>query len=182
MAPARRPCLLACAALAAAAVGAAGCGGSEDTGAAVPPTAIGALSAQGGRLLGGGPAAFRRQLAALRGHPVVVNQWASWCGPCRYEFPFFGRLAARYRGRVAFLGVNSNDSRDPARRFLAQRPVPYPSFFDPSASIARVFEGGAYWPTTAFYDAQGRRTKTHPGAYATERKLEQDVRRFALGA
>lgn len=40
--------------------------------------------------------AFKARLEALRGHPVVVNQWASWCGPCRYEFPFFQKLAGRY--------------------------------------------------------------------------------------
>jgi thiol-disulfide isomerase/thioredoxin len=107
---------------------------------------------------------------------VVVNQWASWCGPCRFEFPFFQHLARRYRGRVAFLGVNSNDSVDSARRFLRQFPTPYPSFEDGDSSVARVFKGGRAWPTTVFYDARGKLVEVHPGAYASERKLEEDIR------
>ncbi|MDP9377323.1 MAG: TlpA family protein disulfide reductase, partial [Actinomycetota bacterium] len=57
-----------------------------------------------------------------------MNQWASWCGPCRYEFPFFATLARRYEGEVAFLGVNSQDSREPALKFLKRQPVPFPHF------------------------------------------------------
>src|SRR5919106_4039195 len=71
------------------------------------PPELKALRAQANRLLDGGAEAFERRLRELGGHPVVVNQWASWCGPCRFEFPFFQRLARRYEGRVAFLGVDS---------------------------------------------------------------------------
>src|SRR5438105_2733372 len=74
-------------------------------------TALRGLSAQASELLDGGTAAFERRVSSLRRYPLVVNQWASWCGPCRYEFPFFQRLARRYRGRVAFLGVDSRDTR-----------------------------------------------------------------------
>jgi thiol-disulfide isomerase/thioredoxin len=131
-------------------------------------------------LLDGGPPAFRARLEALRGTPVVINQWASWCGPCRFEFPFFQRLAKRYVGRVAFLGVDSQDSRSGAREFLARFPVPYPQFYDKDASIARVFRAGRAWPTTAFYDAHGTLVLTHAGAYANEATLDEDIRRYAL--
>lgn len=105
----------------------AGCGGDpppvapadpppRDRGVQLPPE-LRALERQAGQLLDGGPEAFEARVAALRGHPVVVNQWASWCGPCRYEFPFFQRLASRYSGRVAFLGVNSQDARGDAEDF-----------------------------------------------------------------
>jgi cytochrome c biogenesis protein CcmG/thiol:disulfide interchange protein DsbE len=140
-----------------------------------------ALRAQANRLLDGGPEAFERRLRELRGHPVVVNQWASWCGPCRFEFPFFQRLARRYEGRVAFLGVDSQDARADAEEFLRELPVPFPSYYDKDASIARLFGGGRAWPTTAFYDASGKLTRTHLGAYASEAKLDEDVRRYALG-
>jgi thiol-disulfide isomerase/thioredoxin len=145
------------------------------------PRALAALERQGGQLLGGGRSGFQAQLAALRGHPVVVNQWASWCGPCRFEFPFLRRLASAHRGRVGFLGVDAQDNRADAEAFLRRMPVPYPSFFDESADAARVFKGGAAWPTTAFYDAAGKLAFTHIGAYATEAKLDQDIRRYALG-
>jgi cytochrome c biogenesis protein CcmG/thiol:disulfide interchange protein DsbE len=139
------------------------------------------LEAQSSQLLDGGAEAFERRLADLRGHPIVVNQWASWCGPCRFEFPFFQSLAAKYEGRVAFLGVNSQDSRDEAEEFLEEFPVPYPHYFDPDAEVARVFEGGRAWPTTAYYDAGGELVQTHEGAYADEASLESDIKRFALG-
>jgi cytochrome c biogenesis protein CcmG/thiol:disulfide interchange protein DsbE len=139
-----------------------------------------ALKRQANRLLDGGADAFEARLERLRGHPVVVNQWASWCGPCRYEFPFFQRLAARYRGRVAFLGVNSQDSKGDAEDFLDEFPVPFPHYSDKDASVARLFGGGRAWPTTAFYRADGELVKTHLGAYASQLKLEQDLRRDAL--
>lgn len=57
----------------------------------------------------------RSRLAALKGVPLVVNQWASWCPSCRVEFPFFRELADGYRERVAFLGLNSRDERGGGR-------------------------------------------------------------------
>jgi len=138
------------------------------------------LQRQANQLLDGGVDAFKARLAQLRGHPVVVNQWASWCGPCRFEFPFFARQATKYAGRIAFLGVDSQDSRDDAATFLKERPVPYPHYFDPDGSIARVFRGGRAFPTTVYYDASGKLVYTHIGGYATEAELEDDIRRYAL--
>jgi cytochrome c biogenesis protein CcmG, thiol:disulfide interchange protein DsbE len=158
----------------------AGCGSEPKAGATA--TSLSALGAQANQLLGGGPPAFQRQVRALRGHPIVVNQWASWCGPCRFEFPFLQRLAARYRGRVAFLGVDAQDNKGDAEAFLKQRPLPYPSYFDLDAQTARTFKGGLAWPTTAFYDERGRLVRTHPGAYASSAKLDEDIQRYALGA
>jgi cytochrome c biogenesis protein CcmG, thiol:disulfide interchange protein DsbE len=169
----------------------AGCGGEPSPVVeGAPPTAdrsvklppeLRALERQAGQLLDGGKDAFEARVAQLRGHPVVVNQWASWCGPCRFEFPFFQRLAAKYAGRVAFLGVNSQDSRGDAEDFLREFPVPFPHYYDKDTSVARVFGGGRAWPTTAFYDKDGNVVKTHLGAYASEAKLEEDIRRYALG-
>jgi cytochrome c biogenesis protein CcmG, thiol:disulfide interchange protein DsbE len=169
---------------------AAACGGPGRAGApsGSPPSreqaagALAALRAQANQLLSGGAPAFGRRLAVLRGHPVVVNQWASWCDPCRYEFPYFARLARKYQGRVAFLGVDSQDARAAGARFLKENPVPYPSYYDRDTSIARLFRGGFAWPTTAFYDASGKLTFTHAGAYATQAKLEVDIRRYGLHA
>jgi thiol-disulfide isomerase/thioredoxin len=162
----------------------AGCGGSapssEGTGPA-SPRALPQLKADAGKLFDGEVDAFRRRLGALRGNPVVVNQWASWCGPCRFEFPFFQKLARRYDGRVAFLGVDSQDQRKAAEKFLKEYPVPFPHYFDPDAKVARVFRGGQSWPTTAFYDAAGKLAFTHIGGYASFEKLDQDIREHALG-
>jgi thiol-disulfide isomerase/thioredoxin len=132
------------------------------------------------RLLASSPADFRRRVRDARG-PVVVNQWASWCGPCRFEFPMFQKLSERYRGRVTFLGVDAKDNDDDARQFLARYPTPYAHLKDPDAKIARVFRGGRSWPTTAYYDARGRLKYSHQGAYRDEPQLDGDIRRYALG-
>ncbi len=142
--------------------------------------ALAQLEAEAGQLLDAGPDAFRARLAELRGHPIVVNQWASWCGPCRFEFPFFRDQAEKLSGQVAFVGVNSQDSRSDAAEFLEQLPVPFPHFYDPDATVARVFRGGRSWPTTAFYNARGQLVFTHQGAYATEAKLAEDIQKYAL--
>ena len=65
---------------------------------------------------------------ALRGYPIVINAWASWCAPCRSEFGLFATASARYGRRVAFLGADTNDSAGDARAFLTQHPVSYPSY------------------------------------------------------
>ncbi|TMK63406.1 MAG: TlpA family protein disulfide reductase [Actinobacteria bacterium] len=169
----------------------AGCGSAAAPRSAAPsraaavralagsPPPLAALHAQANRLLGGGAAAFRARLAELRGHPVVVNKWASWCGPCRFEFPFFQRLGVQLGKRVAFLGVDAEDNDGDASGFLRRYPVTYPSYRDPDQKVARVFGATLAFPTTAFYDARGRLTFVHQGAYASEAKLREDIARYA---
>ena len=81
--------------------------------------------------------AYEKRIAALRGYPVVVNVWASWCGPCRFEFPTLQKLSAKYGKRVAFLGVNSEDSDDAAKTFLAEAPGPLPQLHRPGQGHQR---------------------------------------------
>jgi cytochrome c biogenesis protein CcmG/thiol:disulfide interchange protein DsbE len=145
------------------------------------PRPLAALYAQPGKLLPGGTAAFQKRLRALRGHPVLVNQWASWCGPCRAEFPWLQRLSATYGKRVAFLGVDSQDSDDAARTFLGEFQVPYPSYTDPDQEIGRLLQAARGLPDTSFYDAKGKLVYTRQGAYASQRDLAADIRRYALG-
>jgi len=144
------------------------------------PEPLADVHAQANTLIGGGPEAFRERLAELRGHPVVVNKWASWCGPCRAEFPDFQRSAVKHGKEVAFLGVNSNDNREEAHDFLSEYPVSYPSYEDPSGTVAQVFNGASAFPTTAFYDRAGKLAYIHQGQYLTGAKLEEDIARYAL--
>ncbi len=85
------------------------------------------------------PARPRVVLASLRGTPVLVNFWATWCVPCRKEMPLFAAADARLRGRVAIVGVDVKDNREAAARFLAARGARYPSAYDPEASTRRPF-------------------------------------------
>ena len=170
----------------------AGTGGSDQPKSAAPsaarvskelagaPAPLAKLHGQAGQLLGGGPGAFTARLAELRGYPVVVNKWASWCGPCRAEFPDFQKSSVKYGKRVAFLGVNGNDNHGDATRFLRRYPVSYPSYEDPSNTVAQVFNGVAAFPTTVFYDRRGKLAYIHQGQYLTGAKLEQDIERYAL--
>jgi cytochrome c biogenesis protein CcmG/thiol:disulfide interchange protein DsbE len=144
------------------------------------PPALAAVRDQANQLLDGGSDAFDQRLQELRGHPVVVNKWASWCGPCRYEFPWFQSLATHRGSRIAFLGVNSNDSDSTASQFLGELPLPYPSYSDPDLKIAQDLGGlPQAFPTTAFYDRNGKRVFSHPGVYRDEQDLIADVNRYA---
>jgi cytochrome c biogenesis protein CcmG, thiol:disulfide interchange protein DsbE len=143
------------------------------------PAPLAALYRQANELLPGGQAAYERRLAALRGYPVVVNLWASWCGPCRFEFPTLQKLSAAYGKRVAFFGVNSQDSDDAAKTFLEEAPVPYPSYTDGDQGIENSI-GGRGLPDTAFYDRAGQLCYLKQGPYTDHAELAADVRRFAL--
>jgi thiol-disulfide isomerase/thioredoxin len=125
--------------------------------------------------------ALDAKLAALGGVPVVVNQWASWCPPCRAEFPFFAELAERYRERVAFVGLNSRDERGAAEAFLEKHAVNYPSVYDETGDQARSIGAGASWPTTVFDDAEGTAVFIRRGSYVDATALEADIRQHALG-
>jgi cytochrome c biogenesis protein CcmG, thiol:disulfide interchange protein DsbE len=143
------------------------------------PAPLARLHSQSNELLDGGADAFERRLKQLRGHPVVVNKWASWCGPCRYEFPFFQRQAVKRAKKVAFVGVNSDDNDGDAKNFLQEYPVPFPSYTDPRLEVAAVFNGVQAFPTTAFYDSKGELAFVHQGNYASEAKLAEDIERYA---
>jgi cytochrome c biogenesis protein CcmG/thiol:disulfide interchange protein DsbE len=129
--------------------------------------------------IAGGRDAFESYIDKQHGKPVVVNKWASWCGPCRFEFPFFEDQAKKRKGQVVFVGVNSDDNRGDAEKFLAEHPVPYKHFEDPDQDIAASFNGVQGFPVTAFYRADGEREYVHYGAYASEEKLAEDIDRYA---
>jgi cytochrome c biogenesis protein CcmG/thiol:disulfide interchange protein DsbE len=157
---------------------ASGCGEDDAPRPRGVVSSPGALARQSSEILGGGEEAFATQRKALEGHPLVVNKWASWCGPCRFEFPFFRRLAKRLGDRIGFLGVNSRDSRKAAEDFLDEFPVPYPSFFDPKGKVARTFRGDRAFPTTAFYDRSGKLVFTKQGGYASESAVANDIAQY----
>jgi cytochrome c biogenesis protein CcmG, thiol:disulfide interchange protein DsbE len=143
------------------------------------PPPLAAVHNQAGELLGGGTGAFKQRLAQLKGHPVVVNKWAAWCGPCRQEFPVFQKLSVQYGKRVAFLGVDSQDNDGDAKTFLKQFPVSYPSYSDPHIKIAATMNAVGAWPTTVIYNSQGKIANTHFGPYTSDAALAADIKRYA---
>jgi thiol-disulfide isomerase/thioredoxin len=144
------------------------------------PPKLAALHDQSGQLLSGGQPAFEKRIRELRGYPIVVNKWASWCGPCRSEFPFFQSQSAKHGTKVAFLGVDANDGEDSAKQFLSELPIPYPSYVDPDQEIAKSIEAEVAFPSTAFYDKTGKRVFVRSGTYASEDDLAADIKRYAL--
>ncbi len=142
------------------------------------PAPLRELHSQSGRLLGG-YSELKARLAKLRGYPVVLNAWASWCPPCRAEFPIFSAASADYGRRVAFLGADVEDSAGEAGKFLAAHRVSYPSFQVSSPALEEIAPVRGT-PTTIFIDRSGRVAYTHTGGYETQVTLAQDIARYAL--
>lgn len=146
------------------------------------PPALAALHAQGGKLLDGGGRGLHARLAALKGYPVVIDKWASWCVPCREELPAFQRASAEYGKRVAFIGLDSGDTgRADAVAFSKSLPLSYPSFYDPSGSVGEQITDSSFTPVTVFIARDGKRY-IHQGQYPTVGKLREDIERYALNA
>jgi thiol-disulfide isomerase/thioredoxin len=108
-----------------------------------------------GELLGGG----QFDLGSLRGKVVVLNFWASWCGPCRVESPDFAQAyqATKAKG-VEFVGVDVKDGEQQARAFVANKKIGYPSLFDPNGKVTIRFRDfpPRGLPYTIVLDRQGR--------------------------
>jgi len=144
------------------------------------PAQLAALHDQSAQILYGGLPALRSRLAALRGTPLVVNKWASWCEPCRSEFGVFQRVSLARGRQVAFIGIDSADSAANARAFLRSFPVSYPSYFDAGGQAGVAITDSSFTPVTVFFNRNGGEY-IHQGPYLQAAKLERDVQRYALG-
>jgi thiol-disulfide isomerase/thioredoxin len=104
-------------------------------------------------------------LEAFRGRPVVLNFFGSWCPPCVRELPALEAMAQRYRGRVQFVGVTFNDTRESARGLLDRAGVTYPAAFDAKSDLAYDY-GIQGMPTTLFIGADGNLLEGKKGEFS----------------
>jgi cytochrome c biogenesis protein CcmG, thiol:disulfide interchange protein DsbE len=119
-------------------------------------------------------------LTSLRGSPVVLNFWATWCVPCREEMPDLEAVHADLGDRVRFVGINNRDTRRVARVFLRETGVTYPSGFDPRGQVAAAYEILGM-PTTILIRGDGTIAQKRTGA-VSERQLRRMIEEeFGVG-
>jgi cytochrome c biogenesis protein CcmG/thiol:disulfide interchange protein DsbE len=144
------------------------------------PQPLAALHTQANALLPGSRAALRTRLAALRGWPIVINKWTSWCQPCKAEVGAFQRVSLELGHRVAFIGIDSEDTpRTDPLGFLATSPLSYPSYYDPSGQLGTEATDSTFRPVTVIYDRAGGKY-IHQGAYPSAAKLRHDIELYGL--
>jgi thiol-disulfide isomerase/thioredoxin len=145
------------------------------------PAPLAALHDRANTLIPADKQKYSREIEGLAGHPIVVNKWASWCGPCRGEFPVLQSTSVKYGKRVAFVGLDASDSDADATKFLRHFPVTYPSLVDRNSHIAQSLGIGRSYPTTVYYDARGKVRYIHQGPYTSDAAFAADIERYALG-
>ncbi len=139
-------------------------GGTLQAGDEAPAFAAEPLGDEGGLL----------SLAELKGKPVVLNFWASWCVPCESEAPILNEAHRLYGNEVAFVGVNIKDSRSDALEFERNFDVPYESVRDEQGQIYSDY-GLTGQPETYLIDADGVVVEHIPGAIGDEAAFLQMV-------
>lgn len=117
------------------------------------------------------------RLSELRGEVVLLNFWATWCGPCRQEMPQLGRLYTQYReAGFTLLGVNIDDSRANAETMVKKLGVHFPTLFDSDKRVARLYDVDTM-PATLLIDRDGRVRYVHRGYRdGYERKYQEQIR------
>jgi cytochrome c biogenesis protein CcmG/thiol:disulfide interchange protein DsbE len=116
----------------------------------------------------------------LKGRPMVINFWASWCGPCKMEHPVLEWGAREFGGEAQFLGIVFEDTEDNAKQFLSQMGASFPQLIDVNSGVA-VSYGVAGVPETYFVDAQGIILGKHVGPIDPQ-SLAEWMRKLSTGA
>jgi peroxiredoxin len=119
-------------------------------------------------------------LAGLKGQVVLINFWASWCGPCRQEMPVLDQLYRKYKpAGFTLLGVNVEPKSADALGFLKTTPVSFPILFDTQSKVSNLYEV-AGMPSTVIVDRKGTVRYVHQGYKPGEESQYQDQIRSLL--
>jgi len=106
-----------------------------------------------------------KKLSDFKGKPLIINVWASWCGPCRAEIGSLERLAQRYNGKeLNLIGISTDDYRNKAMAFIKQTEITFENFIDSQLFLENML-GANTIPLTIFVDANGRVLEKVRGSY-----------------
>jgi peroxiredoxin len=116
-------------------------------------------------------------LAGLKGQVVLINFWATWCGPCRKEMPLLDQIYQRYKGLgFTLLAVNVEEDSAGAVSWLKQTPVTFPVLFDRQNKVSKLYEVTAM-PSTVIVDRKGQVRFVHYGyTDGTENEYQDQIR------
>lgn len=116
-------------------------------------------------------------LASLKGQVVLINFWATWCGPCRKEMPLLDQIYQRYKSLgFTLLAVNVENDSAGAETWLKQTPVTFPVLFDRQNQVSKLYEVTAM-PSTVIVDRKGRVRFVHYGyTPGTESEYQDQIR------
>lgn len=112
-----------------------------------------------------------RRLSDLRGQPVVINFWATWCGPCKDEMPLLQQYADRYAGQMTLLGVDYQEEQAVVREFVETYGIDFPILLDRDGRAAEQYFVRNF-PATFFVDAEGTLRAQHLGLLTEERLVD----------
>ncbi len=104
-----------------------------------------------------------RLMSDFRGKPMIINVWASWCGPCQEEMPSLQRLARRAGDQIHVIGISTDDYPDRAEQFVRKYRIAFPNFIDSKLRLEHML-GAERLPLTLLVDAQGKVLAKHVGA------------------
>ncbi len=115
------------------------------------------------------------KLSEMAGNVVLINFWASWCGPCREEMPLLNDLHNKYQPLgFTVLGINVEEQTDMARGFLKDYPVDFPVLLDDKNQVSKLYDVVAM-PTTVVVDRDGKLRFLHKGYKSGDEKKYRDM-------
>lgn len=122
------------------------------------------------------------RLSSLKGRPVMVNFWATWCQPCKIEMPIYAAAYNLNKGQgLEILAVNVQEQTPDVQRYQDANKLPFPVVLDADGAVATVYRVRGL-PTTVFIDANGVVTRVHRGAIRTKEDLLPDLQRILPSA